>query len=69
MQLQYPFWSRSIDGGAFFSLLVVTISTAFFLAEIDFHNDFSCWKAYWIMINDDADDAEDDDDDDVDGWI
>ena len=42
-----------------------------FLAEIDFHKDFSCRKtaAYWIMINDDADDAEDDDDDDVDGWI
>ena len=66
MQLQYPFWSRSIDGGAFFAGGYNIIHV--FLAEIDFHNDFSCWKAaaYWIMINDNADD---DDDEDVDGWI
>ena len=66
MQLQYPFWSRSIDGGAFFAGGYNIIHI--FLAEIDFHNDFSCRKAaaYWMMINDNADD---DDDEDVDGWI
>ena len=69
MQLQYPFWSRSIDGGAFFAGGYNIIHI--FLAEIDFHNDFSCRKAaaYWMMINDVVVAAAADDDDDVDGLI